>query len=219
MLFTEKGGTHQRLHRRDRPHLHRPTRRRPVDRRGRDDGPRRRPAVRHQPTHLHVLPLHSASGPARRRPRRPLDASTPGYTALERPHRHRHRAAGEPEPDRPPLRAAARASGPTATSGSAPATRRSAPNPQNQTSLGGKVLRVDRDGAGGAPGQHPAARFAAADLHLRPPQRAGHRLPAPRRPGVLRRARHRLRRRGQPARRRGQLRLGSRSPGTTSPVP
>ena len=53
-------------------------------------------------------------------------------------------------------------------------------NPQDHTSLGGKVLRIDPETGEGAEGNpfEELQRQRAADLHLRPPQRAGRGLPA-----------------------------------------
>ena len=102
-----------------------------------------------------------------------------------RPRRHRHR---DPRELGAPLRVPARGSVPTGGSGSAPATPPAPTVPQSPTSLGGKVLRVDTNGQRRA-GQR-AGPVRPAHLHLRPPQRAGHRV-QPRRQGLLHRARHR----------------------------
>ena len=75
--------------------------------------------------------------------------------------------------------------------------------PQSPTSLGGKVLCVDRDG-GACPG-NPGRRVRPADLLVGAPQRAGHRVPSLGR-RLQHRARSRPRRRGQRAPQ-GRLRL------------
>ena len=83
-------------------------------------------------------------------------------------------------------------------------------NPQDLTSLGGKILRVNRftgEGVDGQPVLVERERQHAAGAQLRPPERAGHRA-ARRRHDVDRRARHRQGRRDQPGHPR-QLRLGS----------
>jgi glucose/arabinose dehydrogenase len=77
--------------------------------------------------------------------------------------------------------------------------------PQNPQSLGGKVLRVTTAGAG-APG-NPGGTLRPEST-LRPPQPAGRGVPTLGRGGVQRGARHELRRRGEPAHARRQLRVG-----------
>ena len=79
--------------------------------------------------------------------------------------------------------------------------------PQDLTSLGGKVLRVDASTGAGAPG-NPFAPVAAR-LHPRPSQPAGPRAPPRHEPDVVGRARADGGRRDQPADLGGQLRLGS----------
>ena len=57
--------------------------------------------------------------------------------------------------------------------------------PQSPTLIGGKVLRIDRDGKA-APGQRRARGLRPADLHLRASQPAGHHLPARHQPALHR---------------------------------
>ena len=92
--------------------------------------------------------------------------------------------------------------------------------PQNPQSLGGKVLRLNRDGTGR--GRQPRRRARPADLLLRPPQRPVDRLPRQRRPGRSDGARPGQGRRAEPPHHR-ELRLGPgrgrATPPTTRPCP
>ena len=170
--------------------------------RGRDARRRRRPALHDQPTDLHLLPVERLG--TARRPGRPLadqrrgDRARPTATDI---------VTGIPVNTRQPAAtpAAGPGSAPTATCGSAPATRPPAPCPRTRTRSAARCC-ASTPTAPGRPATR-AAPFRPADLQLRPPQRAGHRV-QPGRQGVLDRARHRPRRRGQPAVPRRQLRLG-----------
>ena len=85
--------------------------------RGRDDGHRGRSRLRHQPADLHLLPVGRRRHA--RHPDRALGAERRRHRA-HRPHRHPDRHPGRP---RAATRVAGPASDPTATSGSARATR------------------------------------------------------------------------------------------------
>ena len=91
-------------------------------------------------------------------------------------------------------------------------------NPQDLTSLGGKILRVDRftgEGVESQPVLVERQREQAADPQLRPPQRARAGPASGRREDVDRRARHRSGRRDQP-RSSAATSGGIRCPATTS---
>ena len=163
-------------------------------RRGRDARPRGRSRLREQPARLHVL-QHDR----RRREGRRLDARRRGHDR----DAVGTLVAGLPENPSGRHSGCRPRVGPDGFLWIGTGDAATGTNPQDVNSLGGKVLRVDRFSGAAAPGNPFGLRWYTR----RPPQRAGPRVPARHRRAVLGRARHRPRRRGQPARRGRELRL------------
>ena len=165
---------------------------------GRDDGCGRRPELPVQPARLHLLPLQPGWR-ARRAGRAVADERC--RHCPHRPRRHRHR-------DPRHLGTALRVPDAVWSRWSALDRYRRCRQPHGapEPHLAGRQGAARQHQRPRRAGQRPRP-LRPADLHLRPPQRAGHRL-QPRRQRLLHRARDGPRRRGQPPLRRLELRLG-----------